>query len=845
MPGCLLPDPSAPPRRWELVEAGPRNLEAAPFDYRNPFPLSGMTAMRALVADGGNGPGAMPERWPLADQLGEPFDYYANANAAIGVPGGPECGLVDIFGTVRCFSGGWGFGLLAPGGIPAAAPALRARTLNPPGTPIIEASARHGSLVWRWTWFAIPAPWLPAADFPAAGNGAYAWLEGKACLAANFLIRVRCEARNDGPEPARAVVQLGYSQASALCAGAFYASPTYAPPFERIVAEPTGAAAGALAVLGTLGGHRLWLASLRREEWRCSPAEARLGHWPAPLAGAPGQAGAEWELSIVLDPGQAKSFSLAAPCFPAPDGCQNAIAAGEAFEDARRQCLELWDGQWRGRASINVPEAKVRDAFRQALNHLDLCGVRLAGSEYPTPGPSGGHHLFYERDAPDMIVAYDLVGEHAQAARMIAHYRMRPPGQESAGMLLWLLGEHYRLTRDTQWLRSVWDMVAQYAGWLVAAWERDRADNGGLLAPMAVGDNELAHGHYVSYHLYAVAGARRAVEMAEALSERETAGRWSAFRDAFEAAVLARLAALAARTGGVITPTFEGLEAEPVTVHLTWLTPPRVERITGAYGERGGIDWHNLAAVFPTGVLPPNHSLMDSSLARWRHAYVEGIYPYPKHANYTELHNYNTLNLSGTWLRRGQAAEAVRDLYGALLHTSATHASGEVVRSDLRWDFQCAPHNWFSGKLARLVRDLLVYEEPGGILHLLAGLSPAWMRPGEVVSVTALPTWYGPISLRAGMRADGLDAEIDFQARPDARELRLHLPEFVAATRAEADGQAVALDGRECRLPLGARRVSLRWRPDPLPQISFNAVADSYLRDYRARREALAPGGNP
>jgi len=53
----------------------------------------------------------VPDQWPTGGDEPDTFNYYCNDNAAIGLPGGPLCALVDIHGTLRSFSGAWAFGL--------------------------------------------------------------------------------------------------------------------------------------------------------------------------------------------------------------------------------------------------------------------------------------------------------------------------------------------------------------------------------------------------------------------------------------------------------------------------------------------------------------------------------------------------------------------------------------------------------------------------------------------------------------------------------------------------------------------------------------------------------------
>jgi hypothetical protein len=379
--------------------------------------------------------------------------------------------------------------------------------------------------------------------------------------------------------------------------------------------------------------------------------------------------------------------------------------------------------------------------------------------------------------------------------------------------------------------------VRRRMAWLVTTWVNSREANDGLLPATSIPDNELMAGHVVSYHLYALAGARAAATLAEVAGQPRLADQWRDFHREFQTAVLRRLEMLVRETGGVLTPGFEGYEAAAVTVNVSWVEKPYSYTPAGAYGETGGCDWHNVGAVFPTEMLPPDHPWITGSLARWRHAYVEGIFPYPSKGDYTLTHNYNTLNLSETWLRRGDYAEALRDLYGVLLHTTATHASAECVDTAGRRDFGCTPHNWFSAKLVRFIRDLLVYEGHDQRLHVLRGLAPAWMMPGMEVGLRAAPTEWGRLDFTATMRTQGFVLALEFRPRKGMRPppIVLHLPPFLQGVTVRADGQALPLGGGGWILPDVVCKVAVSWKPSPLPEISFEKVAAAYIADYRQR----------
>lgn len=827
IPSCLQPAPRAggPDDRYEVVKGGPRNLDAAPFDYRNPFPLRDAASIARIVS---NGARTNPRVWPVDDDRSDRFDYYLNSNAAIGVPGGPECALVDVFGTVRTYGGGWAFAPGRDGG----APALRHRTVADPQVPVVTAALSHEELTFDFTWFMVRPPDAPGCRYALTGCLSFPWADADPEGPSLYVI-AQCRIANPGPHRRPAVLRTAFSQRGELCAGAWYMNPRRGPELSDMRLEPgraerrllTARAAGAPVVLGCLDAGGLSLGA----------SAVAIDHWPERTLLAPERPADAWQVTLSgeLAAGGAAAVTWIIPYYPA--GMADAEYLCTAGPDRLMElCRTGWRERHAGRARLRVPEPKVQESFTQALTHLDLCGVALGEVEYPTPGPTCGHHIFYFRDAPDMIYAYDLVGEKARAERMIAHYDRSDPSTES-GYFLWLAGAHWNLWQDAAWLPRVLPAVERHMRWLMETWENSREANDGLLPATALGDNEFCRGHYVSYHLYTLAGARASAALASAAGRGELASAWTEFSRQFGESVLRHVDATAARTGGILTPAFEGLDAEPLLATPVDGGDPR--KRSGSYGPGGGCDWHNVAAAFPTGILPPDHPVVESSYRRWRHAYVEGLFPYPSDSDYALLHTYNTMNLSGTWLRRGDWAEAVRDLYGVLLHTSGTHAAAEGVQSDLRWDFNNTPHNWFSGKLIRFIRDCLVYEGHDDRLHLFGGLSPAWMKPGEVLELAGAPTTLGPVSLRADMLEDGLSLDLEHAPRRHAAGVILHLPPFLQEVRVEpAAGQAAAVRGG-WRLPVGTQRVRVRWRPRPLPDLAFQTVAARYVADYRARAQ--------
>ncbi len=378
--------------------------------------------------------------------------------------------------------------------------------------------------------------------------------------------------------------------------------------------------------------------------------------------------------------------------------------------------------------------------------------------------------------------------------------------------------------------------IKRRMAFLIHTWVRHKDENGGLLPPTAKPENEQIDGHTVSLHFYALAGIRCAAGMARALGMESLAAKWDGFYSAFHEAVFARLDVLLKETDGVITPSFEGFEAKSTLQRIPGTR--RSRRLAGPYGKTGGFDWLNIAAVYPTETIDPMHRWITSSISRWGNTYVEGLLPYPEEGDFASLHTALTLTLAETWLRRGDYAETIRDLYGVLLHTSRGNAMPGIADSSRRLDKDTMPSTLAAARLVRFLRNCLAYEEGGRRLHLLGGFSPAWMKDGAVIALRNAPTELGAISFRTRMRIAALDMELEFHPRPQAESIILHLPPFLKETRVKVDDTHAEQAHGGWLVPLNAKNIRVWWRDEPLPDISYEAVVRAYLDDYEKRTQA-------
>jgi hypothetical protein len=125
---------------------------------------------------------------------------------------------------------------------------------------------------------------------------------------------------------------------------------------------------------------------------------------------------------------------------------------------------------WRNRLttiSLETPDAAFREAFFAGLLHMLIATVgdqaRIAPLAYPLP---------WLRDSIYIIRALDLAGLHAIARGAVAHCARNDffggfgAEGDAPGQGIWAIVQHYRLTGDRVWLRSVYPDLRRKCDWL-------------------------------------------------------------------------------------------------------------------------------------------------------------------------------------------------------------------------------------------------------------------------------------------------------------------------------------------------------------------------------------------
>lgn len=533
---------------------------------------------------------------------------------------------------------------------------------------------------------------------------------------------------------------------------------------------------------------------------------------------------------LILKPKEQRELDFKMPVRPIPLADSRALKQFEL--DNPDQVLAAvnawWQRQLNSGLQLHIGEKKVEKTFRASLMYLMLARERVPVRNehhhdenlYIQTVNLAQYHAFWLRDGSHMVHAYDLTGHPRNAAEALNFFAtfQQPSGEflsqhgehDGWGEALWAYGQHFQLTGDRHFARTIFPRVQRAVAWL----EQARASDPLRMLPGgAPHDDELPSGwgHLTGDNFYALDGLHEAIRMAQALEHKRLAADWKAQYQDYYHDLFQLLGQLAKTNGGFIPACLD----------------------------TRGYDWGNLLTLYPDELLPPMDPLVTGTLNEALTHYGEGIMGYGPQS---VLHQYLTMNNTQAWIARGQPQPALHELYSILVHTSSTQAGWECgpppwTTRDFGNDL--APHNWFAADYIAVLRNMLIREH-SDTLDLLSGLSPAWTAPGQTLWVTNAPTEFGPVNFLATFTAQGMQLHLDGHFRTPPEQIRLHLPWFVQANRVFVDGKPTAWNGREISLPPRARLVVVDWQttePD-LSSWSYDAAVQKFKNQWRQHQQS-------
>lgn len=412
------------------------------------------------------------------------------------------------------------------------------------------------------------------------------------------------------------------------------------------------------------------------------------------------------------------------------------------WEETKERLLTFWKKKLK--IGLQLPDKRFADAFYCQLVHLYMFTVhddpRISPVSYP---------LWWLRDGAYVVNALNKGGMHefseASCRGIAQKYAFGGFGSEgdAPGEIIWILSEHYLLTRDQEYLEDMYPHIRKKAEFLLRMLETDKPvkihtefttpqmmlepNLDMMCLPAAEG---LIQGrmdnHYpiIWVNSFAYLGLSRAALCAEAAGYGEEAKKWKAAAEKLKAAIKRKSSQIFGQNDRDVNCAF-------------WPA-----------------GWASVA----------DKEILDKFDEFWENVRCPGGVHHPEPLwTYFEAGQAHNQLLTG---RKDRAWVSIEMFLST--HTAPglyTYHEGENDENSAQlwqrtrgWDDinYVTPHGWTAAEVFLLLRDCLIREDDGTLL-IGSGIPESWLK--EDFEVRNIPTYYGPVSFHYSARQNCLEVE--------------------------------------------------------------------------------------
>jgi hypothetical protein len=462
----------------------------------------------------------------------------------------------------------------------------------------------------------------------------------------------------------------------------------------------------------------------------------------------------------------------------------------------RAALADYWRATLAPATQIETPEPFLNDLIRSSQARCLIAARNEAEGGRIAPWIAALAYGPLESEAHSVVRGMDFLGHGDFAQRSLDFFvhRYNTNGFLTTGYTtfgtawhLWALGEHWQLTRDTNWLRSIAPEIARVGVWIVSQTRKTRqagAPHFGLMPPGVMADWNAYACHFMMNGYYHAALR----ELGVALSDLRHAQASSFLAAAAELRANILRAYRWTQAQSPALPLRDGtwIPHYPSQVHspgpLAWFFPGQDAGRAWAYDVELGA--HQLA---PTGVLEPRSREVEQMLDHMEDFQFlsDGWFDYRAADNQRDWFNLGGFAKVQPYYGRNAEIYALRDEIKPFLRSYFNSLASLVNREVLAfWEHFRHSGAWDktheTGYFLHQTRTMLVTER--GDELWLAPLIPArWLLDGLTVSVTNAPTRFGPASycLTSRVSQGRIEATVQPPTRnpPEAIVLRLRHPE--------------------------------------------------------------------
>jgi hypothetical protein len=452
-----------------------------------------------------------------------------------------------------------------------------------------------------------------------------------------------------------------------------------------------------------------------------------------------------------LGPFEEKSFDFIVPSVE-----KNQVFSQDFLENLKfEENFSFVRNYWKNRIPIQIdlPDKKFVDCFYASLYYIL---IMMEGNKI-YPGPYN-YKSFFLHDAVDIANALDKAGLHSkvQQALNLFKYKEGDGYLDGLGGSIFALYEHYRLTKDENFLRSVYPEIkraCQLIKTLRAKQLKPELKNTpyyGLLSKSVSQDNFSIPAYLYIDDWWAIIGLKAGLESASILKKEKDIG-W--LRQEYK---------------GLLESTLESIERVMKRDNISYIPAfadywPEKMRTPKTLNNRilgdTQMAWAHRPALFPgqsLGIPIPLELFKNSYKKYWMRAGKFSNYDGGWFVEYEKIFwGYNVM-LAHPLIYLDMRDIALKNINWNIEHQSCPGGWAEGVPSRLSKEgfrevvegiIGDVPHGWVAAHYVLLLRDMLLRED-GKKIILLSAIPQDWLKDGDMIEVKKAPTYFGKISFK-------------------------------------------------------------------------------------------------
>lgn len=514
------------------------------------------------------------------------------------------------------------------------------------------------------------------------------------------------------------------------------------------------------------------------------------------------------EVAVLLKPGETITYEFYIP--HAPISAERAGRLIQADFDAKQQeCLAFWKSKLEATTSISLPEPRIEQMMKAGFMHLDLVsyGLEPNGTVVPTIGV----YTAIGSESSPIVQYMDAVGAHDLAERSLQFFLDKQHNDGfmqnfngymlETGAALWSIGEHYRYTRDEDWVSRIKPNLVKAYHYLMGWRDRNKRDDlvgkgFGMLEGKTADPEDL----FRSYMLngYAYVGLKRVAEML-ASSDFALAEEIRRDADDLKTDILASF-----RRSMALSPVVPLGDGSWVPTSAPWADyrgPLSLYAEGGKWGTHGSMVTRDslLGPLYLAlqEVLEPDAP--ETSFLLHYHSELMCLHNVALSQPYYSIHPW-------LHLKRGERKAFLKSFYNGV----AGLADRETFTF---WEhyFQVSPHKTHEEAWFLMQCRWMLYMEEGDSLHLLRGVPRAWLSGGKRISIRHAATYFGRFSMgiETNPEQSRIVATIEFHSDRRPKQVGIHLPHPEGRRAVRASNGNYDFDREMVRVEITGERTEI------------------------------------